>query len=156
MLEISAKVCYGGRMEGTTIQYKVFGKTGVLVHSRVDPTQHEWEEFITEITAGILEKKTKGLVVYSMGGAPRDNQRNQLMSLTRFHNTPTAVIVVDPSAIDAGGCLVQGLNWTGDLSEQTWTPAQLQDAIATVTDKDNAEVADALNQFHSTQPPEIN
>jgi len=137
-------------MDGTTIAYQVFGKTGVLVHSPVEPGLEEWDEFVTEIREGIIAKKIKGLVVFSTGGAPRDNQRDDLMNLTRFHNIPTAVIVVDKVLyIDAGGCVVQGMNWTGNLEEQTWNPSQLKDAVATVTDKDNDAVLEALSQLQS-------
>ena len=138
-------------MEGKTIAYQVFGKTGVLVHSSVEPEKAEWSEFLDEIRESLLsKKKVKGLVVYSTGGAPRDNQRGDLLNLTRFHNIPTAVILVDQVLyIDAGGCVVQGMNWTGDLEEQTWSPSQLKEAIATVTDKDNDAIFEALSQLQT-------
>ena len=138
-------------MDGKTIAYQVFGKTGVLVHSPTEPDPTEWNEFLDEIREGLLGKaKLKGLVVYSTGGAPRDNQRGGLMNLTRFHNLPTAVVVVDHVLfIDAGGCVVQGQNWTGNLQEQTWSPSQLREAIATVSDKDNEAVLAALNELQA-------
>lgn len=137
-------------MDGKTIAYQVFGKTGVLVHSQIEPDGNEWGEFLDEIREGVVGKKVKGLVVYSTGGAPRDNQREDLMNLTRFHNLPTAVIVVDQVLyIDAGGCVVQGMNWTGDIQEQTWAPSQLKEAIATATKKDNDAILEALSQLQT-------
>ena len=132
-------------MDGQTIAYKVLGKTGVLVHANQLPNPTEWNKFITLVRADVIGKKVKGLVVFSIGGAPTDNQRELLTGLMRFHNLPTAVIIDDSAQfVDAGGCTVQGLNWTGNLKEQTWSPAQQKEAIATVTQKDTSLVQEAL------------
>ena len=138
-------------MQGTTIAYEVFGKTGVLVHGAQHPASEEWETFIGELRENVLEKKKrKGLGVYSAGGAPTDNQREALTNLTRFHNVPTAVILEDHvSFIDAGGCLVSGMNWTGALSESTYSPGQLSDALTSLETDDHAEVLEALQTLRT-------
>ena len=146
-----AGICYRRAMQGTTIAYEVFGKTGVLVHAAQQPASDEWETFIGELRGNVLEKKKlKGLVVYSAGGAPTDNQRTALTNLTRFHNVPTAIILEDHTDfIDAGGCVVSGLNWTGDLNEATYSPEQLSDAVISLKTDDQDAVLAALQTLRA-------
>lgn len=138
-------------MEGKTIAYEVFGRSGVLAHASALPASEEWSTFIHEIRGHLLTKKPlSGLVVYSNGGAPTDNQRIELLRLTRFHNLPTAVVVEDHvQFIDAGGCVVGGLNWTGDLSERTFSPAQIEQAVDKVATEDRQEVLGALHAIRA-------
>ena len=133
-------------MEGKTIAYEVFGRSGVLVHSDSHAASEEWATFVDELRGHLLTKKPlTGLLVYSNGGVPTDNQRADLMRLTRFHNVPTAVILEDRvQFVDPGGCIVGGLNWTGNLKEQTFNPAQMEEAIDQVASSDRDAVLEAL------------
>ena len=133
-------------MEGKTIAYEVFGRSGVLVHSDSHAALEEWPTFVDELRGHLLTKKPlTGLIVYSNGGAPTDNQRSDLMGLTRFHNVPTAVILEDRvQFIDQGGCVVGALNWTGNLNDQTFNPTQMEEAVDQVASSDREAVLEAL------------
>ena len=139
-------------MTASNLVYRSLGKGqgAVLGHGYKHPTDGEWDEAFGELRQDILSKTTRHLLVYSAGGAPTSVQRQALVVLSLFHGVQLSIVIEDDADyIDAGGCYVNALNWTGRLDCKAHSPADLEQAAAELEVKDGAALVEAMNEVIS-------
>lgn len=69
------------------------GELHVVVHDKKDPTDVEWNRYVTELHQFTMRGEWK-ILVYSAGGTPTGHQRHALTKTFRGH--PVALVTASP------------------------------------------------------------
>ncbi len=105
-----------------------FGKVGssfVVAHGKHDPSDHEWSQFVSELSSSAGE--VRRLIVYSGGASINSRQREQVVKI--FRDARLRGIVLTDSAIVRGA--VTAIAWFG-VSIAAFKPDDANLALAQV------------------------